>query len=70
MVTRTLKRYGYSFEAGAPSHVGDALLVLMFGEGMGNIWTDRTQAAGYRGYRFSHAAEMVPAVPLLHTEGK
>ncbi|AHK78166.1 hypothetical protein M911_02070 [Ectothiorhodospira haloalkaliphila] len=42
-ITRTLKRYGYSFEADVPSHVGDALLVLMFGEGMGNIWTDRTQ---------------------------
>lgn len=37
-ITKTLKRYGYSYEPGATESTSDPLLTLMFGEGMGAIW--------------------------------
>lgn len=36
-ITKTLKRFGYSYDQG-PDTDGDPLLTLMFGEGMGAIW--------------------------------
>jgi hypothetical protein len=36
-ITKTLKRFGYSYDQG-PDADGDPLLTLMFGEGMGAIW--------------------------------
>lgn len=41
-ITRTLKRYGYSYETEESVDVGDPLLTLMFGEGMGRIWGAET----------------------------
>jgi hypothetical protein len=37
-ITKTLKRYGYSYEPGTTESTSDPLLTLMFGEGMGAIW--------------------------------
>ena len=37
-ITKTLKRYGYSYEPGVTESASDPLLTLMFGEGMGTIW--------------------------------
>jgi len=42
-IVKTLKRYGYSYEADAHGENGDPLLTLMFGEGMGGIWSEQTR---------------------------
>src|SRR5690554_531062 len=44
-IVKTLKRYGYSYEADAQGENGDPLLTLMFGEGMGDIWSEQTRVA-------------------------
>ncbi|MGM0553383.1 MAG: AAA family ATPase [Pseudomonadota bacterium] len=44
-ITRTLKRYGYTYDTEQASRAGDPLLTLIFGEGMGHIWGDDTRIA-------------------------
>ena len=42
-ITKTLKRYGYSYEPGVTESPSDPLLTLMFGEGMGAIWRQESR---------------------------
>lgn len=75
-IVKTLKRYGYSYEADAHGENDDPLLTLMFGEGMGAIWSEQTRvvldgkAAELEALRGSNAREeesvfFVPAQRVL-----
>lgn len=42
-ITKKLKKYGYSYQPDDSGGSDDPLLTLMFGEGMGGIWREKTR---------------------------